>query len=102
MTDIPRDWLRQKRTPQEFERAQLERTAAAFKLPFEKVVQKCGAQPFGEMTDVWHSFVSQLEPNDELWLFSSPDEMFAKTLGCLGYAIVSDGAIRDTLVTLMT
>jgi len=34
MTDIPRDWLRQKGTPQEFEQARLQRTAAAFNLPF--------------------------------------------------------------------
>jgi len=54
------------------------------------------------MTDAWRSFVRRMEPDDELWLFSSPEEMFAKKLGCQGYAIVRAGTTRDTLITLMT
>jgi hypothetical protein len=102
ITDIPRDWLRQKGTAQEFEQARLEQMAAAFKLPCEKIVQKFGTKPFGEMTDSWHSFISRMEPEDELWFFSSPNETFVKKLGCQGYAIVRDGAICDTFVSLRT
>jgi len=102
MTNIPYQWLRRAGTPAEFERARLERTAAAFNLPYEKVAQIFSDRPFGEMTDAWRRFVEQLENGDELWFFSSPDDTFAKKLGCHGYAIVRDGLIRDTHITLET
>ena len=102
MTDIPHQWLRKAGTPAEFERTRLEHTAAAFNLPFEKVAQKFAERPFGEMTDAWRRFVQQLGERDELWFFSSPDDTFAKKLGCQGYAIVRDGIIHETLITLQT
>jgi hypothetical protein len=101
-TEIPHHWLRRSGTPAEFEREALERTAAAFNLPLKKVAQKFGKTIFGGLTDRWPEFVQQLGEGDELWFFSSPDHAFAKKLGCLGYAIVRDGVIRDTLVTLRT
>lgn len=30
------------------------------------------------MTDAWRKFVQQLDEQDELWLFSSPDDSFGK------------------------
>ncbi len=66
MTDIPQDWLRQKGTPKEFEEARLERSAAAFHLPFEKVAQKFASRPFGTLTDAWRSFIGRMESGDEL------------------------------------
>lgn len=102
MTDIPRHWLRRSGTPEQFEHARLERTAAAFNLPFEKVAAKFSARPFGEMTDSWRRLVQQLQAGDELWFFSSPDDTFPKKLGCQGYAIVRDGIIHETLITLQT
>jgi len=102
MTDIPHEWLQRVGTPEEFERARLERTAAAFNLPFEKVAEKFAACPFGEMTDSWRRFVQSLREGDELWSFSSPDVTFSKKLGCQGYAIVRDGIIHETLITLQT
>jgi hypothetical protein len=103
MNTIPKHWLRRCATPAEFEREQLERTAAAWSLPIEKVVQKFEQRPFRSgTTERWRAFVQQLGDGDELWLFSSPDDMFAKKLGCMGYAIVRDGEIRDTLVLLRT
>ena len=102
MTDIPHQWLRRAGTPEEFERACLERTASAFNLPFEKVAAKFATRLFGEMTDSWRRFVQQLQEGDELWFFSSPDDTFAKKLGCQGYAIVRDGIIHETLITLQT
>ncbi len=97
---IPRDWLHRKGTPEDFEREELERKAAVFNIPFEKLAQKLGSKPFGLLTDKWHEFIKTLEPDDELWLFSSPDETFAKRLGCKGFAIVRGGVVRDTFVTL--
>ena len=102
MTAVPNEWLCRKGTPEEFERAELQRKASAFNLQFEAVAQKFGARPFGQMTDHWRAFVAKLEMADELWQFSSPAEMFAKKMGCAGYAIVRDGTIRDTFITTMT
>src|SRR5947209_1684214 len=102
ITDLPAEWLRHKGTAEEFERIELERKAAAFGLPVEKVVQKLNGRPFGHMTDGWREFTKKKEETDELWFFSSPREMFAKNLGCQGFAIVRDGGIRETFVTLMT
>jgi hypothetical protein len=102
MVEIPHQWLRQAGTPEQFERVRLERAAAAFNLPLEKVAQKFADRPFGEMTKAWRTLLQQLGEGDELWFFSSPDDTFAKKLGCQGYAIVRDGVIRDTLVTLRT
>jgi hypothetical protein len=101
-TDIPYQWLRERGTPAQFEQAQLQRTAATFNLPFEKIQQKFASRPFGEMTDRWRMFVAQLTPEDELWNFSSPDETFPKKLGRKGFAIVRAGTIRDILITLET
>jgi hypothetical protein len=102
MIDIPREWLRRTATPEDFERASLERKAAAFDLPFEKVAENFGARPFGALTDQWQNLVKQLTEEDELWFFSSPDDTFAKKLGCQGYAIVRHGVVRKTLFTLRT
>lgn len=101
-TTIPIEWLRVKRTPEEFERAQLERRASAFNLPLEKIVQKFGARPFGQLTPQWRAFIEGMEPSDELWSFSSSDESFARKLGCAGYAIVRDGKVHLVLVTIRT
>jgi hypothetical protein len=89
-------------TPEEFERAQMERLAAAFNISFEKVARQFGTRPFGKMTDKWRVFVAKIEPKDELWSFRNSDEAFAKKLGCQGFAIVRDGIIRETFVTSKT
>jgi hypothetical protein len=102
ITDLPVEWLRQKGTVEEFERIELERKASVFGLSVERVVEKFGDRPFGSLTSRWREFVDQKEERDELWFFSSPDHMFAKKMGCQGFAIVRDGSIRETFVTLMT
>ena len=99
---IPQKWLRHSTTPAEAERLQLERTATAFNLPMEKVIEKFGARPFGAATARWRDFIKQLREKDELWFFSSPDESFAMKLGCLGYAIVRNGVICETFIALET
>jgi hypothetical protein len=102
VTRIPHQWLRQIGTPEEFEQARLINTAHVFNLTLEKVIQKFGQRPFGKMTNTWKQFIQQFGDGDELWFFSSPDNSFAKGLGCQGYAIVRGGVIFDTFVTLRT
>src|SRR5262245_16586806 len=100
MTDIPHHWLNEKRTPEEFERAQLERMAAGFNVPLEKIQQKFAARPFGNMTAAWRAFVAEMAPDDELWSFSSPAGTWAKKLGRSGFAIVRGRTIRNALIML--
>jgi hypothetical protein len=102
MNTIPTEWLRQKGTAEDFERASLEQKAAAFSLPFEVVAQKFGARPFAQMTNRWREFVGTKDEQDELWFFRSPEETFARNCGCQGYALVRDGVIRSTFVILRT
>ncbi len=49
----------------------------------------------------WKPFVAQMQPGDELWRFSSPGHTWANLAGRAGYAIVRDGEIVHSLVTLM-
>ncbi len=98
ITDVPIEWLQRKGTLSEFERAQLEQTAAAFNLPFERVIEKFGNRPFGDLTEPLRMFAKKKEESDELWSFSSH---FGGKTGCRGFAIVRAGEIRGTFVTLM-
>ena len=74
--------------------------ATAFNLSFEKVSEKFGARPFGNLTGEWRELVRHLTAKDELWFFKSPGNPLGKKLGCQGYAIVQDGVILRTLITL--
>src|SRR5580692_3825247 len=49
----------------------------------------------------WKPFIAQMQPGDELWHFSSPPETWANMAGRAGYAIVRDGVIVHSLMTLM-
>ncbi len=82
MTIIPKRWLRRQGTPAEFER--------------QVLLDDCPRL----LADRWRKFAQQVGVGDELWSFSSPDDLFAKKLGCAGYAIVRNGEIRKTLVVL--
>lgn len=102
MIDIPRHWLQRKGTPEEFELAELQQKATAFGIPLDKILQKLGSKPFGLLTERWRDFIDKLEPDDELWSFSSPDSTFAKKCGSRGYVIIREGVFRDMFITLMS
>ena len=102
MTTIPIEWLQHEASVKDFESEELLRKADVFSIPLAKIEAKLGKNPFGHMTDAWKNFTDALEPEDQLWSFSSPEESFAKKLGCSGYAIVREGRICDTLIMVMT
>jgi hypothetical protein len=102
VTDVPYNWLKVRGTPEEFENVALEAKAKAFSLPIQKVRERFGARPLGDMTDKWREFLKQMAEGDELWSFRSPEKTFAQKLGCAGYAIVRNGQIKATFVTLRT
>lgn len=99
---IPKEWLVRSKTKEEFEREALERKASVFNIPLEKVVNRFGDRPFGEMTAKWQEFTARMQPEDDLWFFRTPEKMFVSKMGALGYAIVRDGKIVDTLVMMRT
>ena len=66
LSDIPIEWLREKSTLEDFERAQLERTAVAFNLPLERIVTKFGHRPFGDLTEPLRSFAKRRNEDEEL------------------------------------
>ncbi len=49
----------------------------------------------------WMPFIELMQPGDELWQFCSPGESWANLAGRAGYAIVRDGEIVHSLVTLL-
>jgi hypothetical protein len=49
----------------------------------------------------WKPFIALMQPGDELWRFCSPDHTWPNLAGRAGYAIVRDGEIVHSLVTLL-
>jgi hypothetical protein len=49
----------------------------------------------------WTPFVSLMVPGDQLWRFRSPEHTWANLSGRAGYAIVRDGKVVHSLVTLL-
>lgn len=57
--------------------------------------------PFGFQSNEWSSLVAKIQEGDELWEFKSPPEHWKKKRGRAGIALVRDGELIDSLVTLM-
>jgi hypothetical protein len=50
----------------------------------------------------WDPFIAEMIAGDELWRFRSPDHTWASLAGRAGYAIVRDGEIVRSLVTMLS
>ena len=62
----------------------------------------CHSEQFRRWVETkWVPFVSQMLPGDELWRFRSPDQTWANLAGRAGYAIVRNGTVVHSLVTLL-
>lgn len=46
-------------------------------------------------------FGSSMEENDEIWKFSSPPDSWQLLCGRSGYALVRNGVVIDTFITMM-
>src|SRR5262249_307979 len=49
----------------------------------------------------WNPFIAEMMPDDELWMFRRPTHTWANMAGRAGYAIVREGKIIRSLVTLL-
>jgi hypothetical protein len=54
-----------------------------------------------EEADPSQEFLDLMAPGDELWEFMSPPETWAHLAGRAGIALVRDGEIIDSFLTLM-
>jgi hypothetical protein len=47
------------------------------------------------------ALTAQMQPDDEIWEFSSPPESWQLLMGWAGIALVRDGEVIDSIVTEM-
>jgi hypothetical protein len=57
--------------------------------------------PFGFQNDRWKELLAGRAEGDELWEFCSPPESWQHRAGRTGIALVRDGEIIDSIVTVM-
>jgi hypothetical protein len=59
------------------------------------------AKPFGFQHSEWETLKAEMKPGDELWIFESPSDSWRKLAGRAGVALVRDGTVVKSIVTLM-
>ena len=86
-----REWLTKKVTVEEAESAHLVRNEQLGPEPV----------PFGFMYQDWKQLLAAMQPGDELWEFSSPEDAWKHLAGRAGFAVVRNGTPVASLVTMM-
>jgi hypothetical protein len=59
------------------------------------------ARPFGALNAKWEALKADMQPNDELWTFSSPPRTWEDLAGRAGVALVRDGIAIKIIVTML-
>jgi hypothetical protein len=59
------------------------------------------ARPFGALNAKWEKLKADMQPNDELWTFSSPPRTWEDLAGRAGIALVRDGQAIEIIVTML-
>ncbi len=57
--------------------------------------------PFASNDDEWQAMLSKMQDGDELWEYTSPDEMWEMLAGREGIVLVRDGIVIDELLLIM-
>ena len=57
--------------------------------------------PYGVPKKEWVKLKSQMEEHDEIFSFSSPPQSWENLAGRAGYALVRDGEVVASIVTMM-
>jgi hypothetical protein len=89
--DIPAEWLKERISVEQAERAHSVRLEDLGPDPV----------PFGYQKNEWLELRSSMQPGDELWNYSSSAESWAHLAGRAGIAVVRNGTVVAHLVTLM-
>jgi hypothetical protein len=58
-------------------------------------------KPFGHANGQWVDLKAAMRPGDELWTFASSLESWQALAGCAGIALVRDGKIVATMITMV-
>ncbi len=59
-------------------------------------------KPFGYQNAQWEEFKAKMIIGDELWEFSSSSESWDSLAGRAGVALVRNGEVIDSIVTIMS
>jgi hypothetical protein len=84
-------WLKKRTTIEEVEAASMVRDPELGPDPV----------PFGFINDKWQALLAQMQPGDELWEFSSSQESWQALAGRAGFAVVRNGKVIASMVTMM-
>ena len=88
---MPPEWLKQQLTVDEAE--------SAHQVSDERLGP--GPVPFGFMNRDWRALLAQMREGDEFWEFCSPPESWEHLAGREGIALVREGKVIGTILTLM-
>lgn len=81
---LPKDWLTEQITVAEAEERNMIRGIS-----------------FGFCHDEWQAFTGQMQPDDELWSFFSPPEIWRSLCGRAGFAVVRNGEAVRCFMTML-
>lgn len=60
-----------------------------------------GGVPFNKQNDRWERLKSSLRDGDQIWSFCSSPESWEHLAGRAGFAIVREGRVVDSIITIM-
>jgi hypothetical protein len=60
-----------------------------------------GPVPFGFLNKEWRALLDQMTQDDELWEYSSSSESWKALAGRAGIALVRNGEVVDSILTVM-
>jgi len=99
---MKREWLTERCTTHDPRELRLQGMASLKLSDDSKQKLLDRSEPFRQWVETkWSPFIAQMLPEDELWRFRSPPNSWANKAGRAGYAIVRDGVVIDSLVTLL-
>jgi hypothetical protein len=58
------------------------------------------AKPFGFLNPKWEALKAEMKPGDELWTFASPADSWKNLAGRAGIALVREGDVVRSIITL--
>jgi hypothetical protein len=85
VTTMNKEWLTTKTTVAELEAKHMHK-----------------GKPFGYQNAKWEALKAKIVNGDELWEFSSPPESWRSLAGRAGVALVRDGEVIDSIVTILS
>jgi hypothetical protein len=86
---IPKAWLEERMT------------VAEAKARYRSTIASGESVPFCCLNDEWEALTRRMRPGDELWRSASPADSWTNLAGRAGVALVRDGRVVATPVTML-